>query len=351
MPGRDGFLPFAFVRSNKRLLRFWSDLETFLLGKKIECPIQNPIFVCGLARSGTTLITHILSAHRQTGSFLYRDLPFIEIPYLWHFVGRWYYGNQPPRKREHGDEILIDPNAPDAFEELIWKNYIEDYARSGFCTVLSEDYANPELEQQLRTAICKVLYVRGRKTRYLSKGNYNVFRLSYILRLFPDAKIVLCVRNPFDHARSLARVHAQFLELAMEDKYFTRRLEILGHYEFGPQRKVIRLNDVNAERALKHWEGGEHYEGYLLQWKDVYTFAHDSYAHSPNILWFDSMRFAKDRAAGVRALLEFCELPPEEIEMASVLHLIKEPTSYPLKSTPYDEEMRATYQLIQSELA
>ncbi len=344
MPGLESFLQLAFVRKHPQMLGFWSDFETSFLGKKIGGEIRNPIFICGLARSGTTLITHMLSMHRETGTFQYRDLPFIEVPYFWSFMNTLYYGNQTPVKREHGDELFIDPHSPDAFEELLWKNAITDYEKEGFSAVLDEHYSNPALEKTLSMAIRKILYTRGKKAHYLSKGNYNLFRLRYILRLFPDAKIILCVRNPFDHAHSLARVHAKFMELSNQDDNFAKRLSILGHFEFGPQRKAIRLPDCHEQQTLDHWERGEDYEGYLLQWSDVYAFAERFYRDIPNILWLDSRSMLTHKADTLRKLLQFCALPQEEIDTNKALDLVKGSTSYPTLPTPYDAEAERMYQ-------
>ncbi len=337
------YLDLPLARKNKTLLRFWSDCETFVLGKKIECDIRDPIFVCGLARSGTTLVTHILHLHPHTGSFQYCDVPFIEIPYLWSFVSGLYYGKRKPQQRLHRDNIKVDPHSPDAFEELIWKNHIQEYENEGFSAVITEAYSQPELEKQLSLVMKKVLFVRGKKQRYLSKGNYNLFRLPYILKLFPDAKIIICVRDPFEQAQSLARVHRTFMDIAQRDTHFAKQLSILGHYEFGPQRKAIRLNETNYQKTIAHWEKGEDYLGYLLQWKDVYNFAYDNYWDHENILWLDNSNLIEQKSLMVHNLLQFNDLPEEDFDTDKAMNLIKDKTSYPIEETPYDTELKNLY--------
>lgn len=305
--------------------------------------MEKPIFVCGLARSGTTLVTHILNLHSAIGSFLYRDLPFVEVPYLWHFFGNLYYGNQPPKKREHGDEMLVDPDSPDAFEELLWKSHIAAYDEGGFCNVLDASYHNSSLEEHLPEAMNKVLYTRGKKTRYLSKGNYNLLRLHYILKLFADARIILCVRNPFAHAHSLARVHAAFMEASACNKYFASRLDLLGHYEFGPRRRVIRLEHGRSAETMDHWAKGENYLGYLLQWQDVYSFVQTAYGGNSNILWLDSASLLQKKEQTLERLLTFCHLSQDGLDQDKALALIKGSTSYPSAPTPYDALVQATY--------
>ena len=43
-----------------------------------------------------------------------------------------------------------------------------------------------------------------------SKNN-NIFRIKYLLNQFPDAKIIVVIRNPIDLAFSSAKVHFKFL--------------------------------------------------------------------------------------------------------------------------------------------
>ena len=84
--------------------------------------------------------------------------------------------------------------------------------------------------------------VRGNKKRYLSKGNYNIFRVKYIKKLFPDSKIIICFRDPIELAISSAKVHQVFLNLSKENLYFDKRLNMC-HY-----------NLVNLETVAEHYK-------------------------------------------------------------------------------------------------
>ena len=59
--------------------------------------------------------------------------------------------------------------------------------------------------------LCKVVLLRG-GARYVSKGNYNVCRIAYLRRLFPDAKFVVPVREPVARVHSLVKQHRLFTD-------------------------------------------------------------------------------------------------------------------------------------------
>ena len=123
----------------------------------------------------------------------------------------------------------------------------------------------------------KILFVRGEKPRYLAKGNYNVLRLKYIAQMFPDAKFVICFRNPLQQCRSLERVHRRFKELSNDSKSFDKELRAMGHFEFGNSRKPIKINQSDFDDTLNYWDAGDDYSGYLAQWISVYGTVLDDY--------------------------------------------------------------------------
>ena len=75
------YFPFLI---NKKLSFFLSqigDLESLLINQN-DLKIEKPIFICGLARSGTTAVLNLLNNHSETGSFENQDLPFIKTLFL-----------------------------------------------------------------------------------------------------------------------------------------------------------------------------------------------------------------------------------------------------------------------------
>ncbi|WP_075501821.1 sulfotransferase [Candidatus Pelagibacter communis] len=104
------------------------------------------IFITGMPRSGTTILTQTLSKHEDFGSYVYSDLPFTKIPFLWSKFKKIYYHKNESLERIHGDGLKIDLDSPDAFEELIWSENIINY-KDNLYKFLDSDYKNSIIEK------------------------------------------------------------------------------------------------------------------------------------------------------------------------------------------------------------
>ena len=304
-----------------------SFIEDFFLSKKNKKQkIQKPIFITGLARSGSTILTHIINNHPHIGSFLYKDLPFIQIPYLWNLINNAFYNKLEDKKRPHGDNLLVGPNSPDAFDEIFFRKNIKNYLNSN-SQYLSKSYKNIGLEKGIKNTISKILYIRGDKKRYLSKNNYNITRIEYLLSIFPNARIIICIRNPVETAKSLVRVHQRFNNFCKENKYVEDQLKTLSHFEFGPQRKPIRLKHNIYNKIIENWKKGNEYEGYLLQWIDIYSVVLNKYLLnkkiSKKIIVLDNNELKTNPKKMIEKTAKFLELEKNKLFLKKAFKLIK----------------------------
>ena len=72
--------------NNKRLFNYLAEIENNLNSKIKKININKPVFVCGMARSGTTLVTSFLNSLGTLGSPTYQDMPFINTPLVWNSI-------------------------------------------------------------------------------------------------------------------------------------------------------------------------------------------------------------------------------------------------------------------------
>ena len=241
-------------RKFKLLFNRLSQLEDLMIGNK-EINYLNfdkkCIFVSGMPRSGTTILTHIISNFNDVGSFNYSDLPFTKIPFIWSKINWLYYFKNKSSERIHGDGLKINLLSPDAFEELIWSENLPNYENENFSAILDSNYENKELEKELVRSINKILLIRKKKI-YLSKGNYNIFRIKYINKILKNSLFLICIRNPVDVIQSSIRVHKKFLEIGEGNNKFTDEMNELCHFEFGKNRKDPFKNKETMKDRYGH---------------------------------------------------------------------------------------------------
>ena len=102
---------------------FWigaGRLESRLLAEEVrQVPLRMPIYVCGLARSGSTLLHEIISSHPGVATHRSKDYPMLFTPYWWRRATA-KLRPQAPRERAHRDGIMVTTESPDALEEMLW---------------------------------------------------------------------------------------------------------------------------------------------------------------------------------------------------------------------------------------
>ena len=291
-----------------------------------------------MARSGTTFTTHLLFSSENFSSLQYKDLPFYKIIILWSYFSKIYYGYEKMSERIHGDKLLVSINSPDAFEELIWKNNLNNYLNSGFYKNVNESYINNNLQNELTNLIKKTLYIK-KKNRYLSKNNYNIFRLKYLFNLYKNSNSILLFRDPIETISSLVKVHNNFIKLGENNKDFGEELEILGHHEFGPKRKAFDIGK-NYEKTIKYWNNGNDYNGYLLQWIDLYSYVLSEYKDLIDSKKILLLQFSNNLNTDFcNKLINFCEINNKE----KLFKYFKKFSSYPTKKDEIEINLEKKY--------
>lgn len=234
------------------------DLEWARFGRQARAlAIDRPVFVCGLARAGTSLVARLLAAAPGAVSPAYRDMPFALAPNLWAGLS----GSKrriAAAERGHGDGLAHDLDTPEAIEEVFWRCFEGPryLARDAVVATPPE----PETLALLRRYVSLIL-LRGAGGRYVSKNNNNALRVASLAAAFPDALFVHPFRHPAAQAASLERQHARAGRLQQADPFRLRYANWLGHHEFGLGRLPFRFPGAPA-RAPGDWIG---------RWNDVYA--------------------------------------------------------------------------------
>ncbi len=268
-------------------------------------PISAPVYVCALARAGTTVLLQALYESGQFTAQTYRAMPFVMAPWTWGGLRRGKHGGQ-TQQRAHGDALEVGIDSPEAFEEVFWR------------TRSPQPKHGPQPQQQVATPELLARYggyvrritARGRRRgesgRYLCKNNNNVLRLPVLRHAFPDALIVMPFRDPAAHVQSLLGQHRRFLERHARDPFSLEYMDWLGHHEFGANFRPFELGsrcapaDPAALLAPAYW---------VDYWCDVYRFLLAS--DQAQILWWDHDAFVAEPEVYLALLEHRLSLSPD----------------------------------------
>ncbi|MEM7617156.1 MAG: sulfotransferase, partial [Pseudomonadota bacterium] len=226
--------------------------------------LVKPVFISGLARSGSTLITRLLYDTNAFVSLTYRNMPFILMPNIWGKFAAAFRKDIAEFERPHNDGIKVNYDSPEAFDEVFWRIYSgNDYIRDSYL----ENYQPTQQLQEDYSLYIKLITNNSIKGRYLSKNNNNILRLQTIANIFPDANIIIPFRDPIQQAFSLLKQHRNFHEIAKNDSFSVKYMNWLGHYEFGVNNKYFKFpNNIvmpNDQDNIDYW---------ITQWINVYNF-------------------------------------------------------------------------------
>lgn len=265
------------VLRNQAAWRVLSDWESRLLANRLATvTIDRPVFISGLARAGTTILLRKLCDLPDFASHRYSDFPFLFTPYGWALLRRLMPApRQIPRERMHKDGIMVTADSPEAMEEVLWMTFFPDLHDPAASNILDDRVQRPDFESFFAEHIRKLILARGGQ-RYLSKNNYNITRLSYLARIFPDARFLLPIRAPHAHVASLMKQHRLFGQVQRENEAARRHLHLVGHFEFGLDRRPINPGNNDAIAAVVDcWHRGVEIRGWAKYWALIYGYLAD----------------------------------------------------------------------------
>lgn len=273
-----------FLTTTRRLGPLWralSPLEAATLGARYRAArVDRPNYVFGIARAGTTITLEILGTHPHAATQTYRDMVFPYLPYWWRRFGPRAVGlaGDTPQERPHGDRIMVTADSVETVEEPLWDlffRHLHDETRSN---VLDETAQAPAFERFYQRYL-RILIASQPGTRFTTKNNYYVARARYLLKLAPDARLFLVVRDPVTHIASLMKMDRKLGGVTPAN---VRVMHGLGHYEFSPGKRFINVGDTARIREIRaRFDAGQPAQGWALYWASIYGHLADQLERDP----------------------------------------------------------------------
>ena len=301
-------------------------------------PIRNPVFITSLPRAGTTLLLELLSPLPEFATHTYRVMPFVLCPMMWDRLSRPFRRRHEETERAHGDGLSIGFDSPEAFEEVLWLRFWKSHYHPDHIDPWDSTDIDEEFETFLRDHMRKIVSLgddkdargEGSMPRYLSKNNANIARLDLLCDMFPDARIVVPIRNPWDHALSMHNQHRRFARLHAEDGFALRYMEWLGHFEFGAAHRPIDISNWRGTDLLFSPDD----RGYwLAYWRECYAPVLDT--PREQIVLVDYDRLCRAPSESLQRLVDTLNIRAADTLLAGA-ERIHPPTRY--GGLPTDEE-------------
>ena len=308
--------------------------------------IDRPCYIAGLARSGSTVLLELLAGQPGMATHRYRDFPPLYTPLFWNRAfAHVYRADAAPAERAHKDRILVTPDSPEAMEEVLWMRFFPGAHDSRRSQVLDAGTSNPAFERFYADHLKKILLVRGGR-RYLAKGNYNLTRLGYLRKLFPDARFIVPVREPRWHVASLMKQHRLFCAEERRDPRILKHMRRAGHLEFGLDRRAINTGDTARAQAVEAlWRDGQEVRGWARYWAMLYGHALDRIEADPalaaSVLLVRYEDLCDRAEATLAAVFAHAEVPASPAQRRSMAERLSRPTYYDPGFAAADEEVIA----------
>ncbi|MBB3229604.1 sulfotransferase [Halomonas stenophila] len=243
-----------------------SSIEDRLWRNKVAAtPTGRPLFITSLPRAGTTILLELLAQQEEFASTTYRNMPFTMAPLLWGRFSSMFRKAGEKAERAHGDGIAVDFDSPEAFEEMIWMAFWREHYENECIRLWEVSDRDAEFEAFLSRHMQKLVASTPDAKRYVSKNNASIARLPLLSAAFPEAQILIPIRDPASQVASLKRQHSRFSDLHARDRFAQQYMEGIGHFEFGAALRPIAFSG-----APESAEGAEHVDYWLRYWIAAY---------------------------------------------------------------------------------
>ena len=200
---------FALTRGVRRMLDpFYAINERRYETMKDDVKMQPPVFILGHWRSGTTFMHNIFSCDESFGccstyQTVFPHLMLWGAPFFKRCMSVVMPSERPTDSMALGVDLpqeeefaLSNMTACSHYHFWMFPRHMDEY-RDRYLTFETATAAErDEFKRQLDKMIRIALHTSGRK-RYLSKNPPHTARVAMLLEMYPDAKFIYIVRNPY----------------------------------------------------------------------------------------------------------------------------------------------------------
>ena len=228
--------------------------------RSLNFELSNPkhVFVCGLARAGTTALLEALDSTKVFGSLRYKYMPFILIPKMAKLYSRYFVSdNKHKIERLHADGLKINSNSAECLDEPFWINF--KYKNLSLKNKLIPHNVEIKLLKSYAYFLNQYQQIEN-KEKLIIKNNNNHLRILSLSSCLPNCNFLVVFRSPIAHALSLLKLHKRFLELQEKDPFILEYMNMIGHWEFGKgkkpfiyQEKQINMLLLDNSQKISYW--------------------------------------------------------------------------------------------------
>ncbi len=323
-----------YLSRHPDILLALSRLEDRLLRKKLHHTlIQKPLYITGLARSGTTILLEYIAQHPEVVTHRYRDFPYIYIPYFWQKLSCRFTKQGALKERAHRDRLLVNAESPESMEEILWAYFLAEYEPLQD-RVLDQHFSDTAFETFYRQHIRKLLVSR-KGTRYASKANYCLTRIRYLHTIFPDARFIIMVRNPSHFVASCLKQDRLFSEEQHNHPSRLLHTNSTQHFEFGLNKRIISFGDNAKQKEvaalLQSSERMDRVHGWATYWNEAYQYvlsmlADKSLEPHLHLIHYEQLCSATEDI--LTSVNQFCDLPVQQTVLDHYHEKIQAPDYY-----------------------
>lgn len=180
-------------------------LETRITPKDLDTiPIDRPIFVIGLPRSGTTLLHYLLSYQGETSGFTNIMNSFPNAPIAISRIQKLL--NLNIRGDRHlKDSVPVDFTSPSE-PIMFWQNWTKQDVYDLTYRPMTRASVGEDVIQRMHRDVRKALSIGG-KSRFVCKYPYFSTQIPFLAEAFPDAHFIHIIRNPLEVAHSMVKLY------------------------------------------------------------------------------------------------------------------------------------------------